>query len=561
MTVEAPPTSLYGVLTDYRAQLVEGYKPLLQDVYSHIGQINQRAQDHLKELNILVDDAISAGKEPTRHWLYQQKRYQSLVAQLEAELLQVGEILSTGLEASRNRAIALGNTMVKDAYGLLADIPVGIERSFATFPMEAAQQLILMTQPGPVRRVLEKYSAEGAQRAADALINGISLGHGPAKISRELRQSLGISAVRATTIARTETMRAFREASRLNMMANADILEGWVWESSRQKSTCAVCWAMQGTLFTFPVQFDSDASITVEEAQGRGLIPMYTHPNCRCVMAPRPASYADILGDPSIPDNRPPITSGADAFAKLDPATQRRILGPGRHQLYQNGMPLRDMLTARADKDWGIVRGLKPVGRIKPTETAFALLSRLKAQYPGMVMFNGIDKILPANALAILKRFEQLADKYPHISEQLSAINVVPHASKWGGAATTQTMTIRTYGLDSAENAAKAAAGFAESSRKAGQRWLVSHDPEDIVTHEFGHLLVFNRLNGWHARTGLGSKTYAPRLRKFMSDNRRTSASAYSQTDADEMLAELFVQAEKEGKDPHGIIDWLLEAD
>lgn len=585
MTVEAPPTSLYGLLQDYQRQLSDGYEPVVQSVYSRFKDVEARAQERLRELNTLIDEARLAGKEPTRHWLYQQDRYQRLVTDLENDLLAIQEVLRDGVHMAQQRAITLGSSVVKDAYGLVADLPVGIERSFSTFPTEAAQQIILMAEPGPVRRVLEKYSATGAQAAADALIRGVSLGYDTGRISRDLRSSLGISAIRATTIARTETMRAFREASRLTMMANPDILEGWVWESSRQKNTCAVCWGMHGTLFQFnsrvatqveeiqPVvrstgppkdpalkaaldrwydfdygsairqasrgqslkgfetpggetitdaeaaQLEADAAliqheagrkralntlyrgeilddmdaferrfgastfktnsltaatpneemsrlyyeregmpegavrvqiryrdeggvrgqvragfedaepetiiprgaqftvasrtqrpdgswlvelqgdagtpggdralpnplmkadgpvkapsgstappggmsqpISVDEASQRGLIPMYTHPNCRCVMTPRPKSYADILGDPSIPDNRPPILSGEDAFSKLAPAAQRHILGPGRFAHYQNGMPLRDMLTARADKDWGIVRGLKPVG-------------------------------------------------------------------------------------------------------------------------------------------------------------------------------------------------------
>ncbi|MFH0983671.1 MAG: hypothetical protein V2A79_19315, partial [Planctomycetota bacterium] len=81
---------------------------------------------------------------------------------------------------------------------------------------------------------------------------------------------------------------------------------------------------------------------------------MATHPACRCVLAPRARSYADIVGDPSLPDSRPPIVNGEDAFARLTPAQRLRVLGPKKAALYEAGeISLSDLARSTRSADWG----------------------------------------------------------------------------------------------------------------------------------------------------------------------------------------------------------------
>lgn len=101
-------------------------------------------------------------------------------------------------------------------------------------------------------------------------------------------------------------------------------------------------------------------SIPVQDVPG-----MDAHVNCRCTMVPRAKSYAEILGDPSLPDNRPKTDTGPEAFAKLDPAIQRSILGPGKFALYQRGVPLEAMWQTSASPSWGVSRVAKPLYQLR----------------------------------------------------------------------------------------------------------------------------------------------------------------------------------------------------
>jgi hypothetical protein len=85
------------------------------------------------------------------------------------------------------------------------------------------------------------------------------------------------------------------------------------------------------------------------------------HVNCRCTLIPRPKSYADLLGDPTLPDSRVPVKTGPEEFAKLDPAVQRSILGPGKYDLYQRGVPLEAFVDRHQSDVWGASRVAKPL--------------------------------------------------------------------------------------------------------------------------------------------------------------------------------------------------------
>jgi len=92
---------------------------------------------------------------------------------------------------------------------------------------------------------------------------------------------------------------------------------------------------------------------------------MESHVNCRCTMVPRAKSYAELTGDPTLADNRVVQEDGPAAFAKLSPAVQRQILGPGKFGLYQQGVPLDAMWERVYSGQWGTSRVAKPLYRIQ----------------------------------------------------------------------------------------------------------------------------------------------------------------------------------------------------
>lgn len=123
------------------------------------------------------------------------------------------------------------------------------------------------------------------------------------------------------------TLRAYREATRLDYQANDDILEGWVWSSALDRRTCITCWALSGRVFKLNRQ-------------------MPAHPGCRCSLSP--------MLKKAYRGNYEP-TAGAVLFNQAGPEVQRAVLGPGAYQEFQAGrVGIENFVTFRRSRDWGI---------------------------------------------------------------------------------------------------------------------------------------------------------------------------------------------------------------
>lgn len=187
-----------------------------------------------------------------------------------------------------------------------------------------------------IRELLESVAAEAVRDLEATLGFGIAAGENPLATARRIRAISSISQMRAATIARTETMRAYRETTRAIYGRNADLVRGYIWVAAVSSGrTCAVCFAMHGSYH--------------ETGQ-----PFGTHPNCRCVMVP-------YLG------GRSGIPKGEKLFASLPPERQKAILGPARYRLYREGVPLSNVVGYADHPKWGPIRYQKSIAEIART--------------------------------------------------------------------------------------------------------------------------------------------------------------------------------------------------
>ncbi|MCK9628499.1 MAG: phage minor head protein [Bacteroidales bacterium] len=74
--------------------------------------------------------------------------------------------------------------------------------------------------------------------------------------------------------------------------------------------------------------------------------------NCRCAMEPVTQSW-ESLGFKGIPESVPARATGATRFAKLPPTSQRKILGPGKFDLYKSGKLKLSDLPVKTRSDFG----------------------------------------------------------------------------------------------------------------------------------------------------------------------------------------------------------------
>lgn len=275
---------------------------------------------------------VTEGIPPS--WLFQEQRYASLQSEVRGLVYGMGSTLGDVTLSGQAAAWETGLAEARAAGTALGEIS---PRSWAGVPSRAFAAYTGGVEAGPLAALLGSFStvngAEARSWARDVIGAGVIQGLPARTVARRLEEGLQtITFSRAYRIARTETLRAYREGARASYRANPNIVQSWAWRAAVENTSrppCAACFARHGQLFP------------ISE-------PMQTHPNCRCRMVPRRSPMLGVLpNDPKLRDSRA-------AFEALSPAMQRRILGPGRLEMYRRGQAtLQDFATTRTRGPWG----------------------------------------------------------------------------------------------------------------------------------------------------------------------------------------------------------------
>lgn len=193
----------------------------------------------------------------------------------------------------------------------------------------AGEQITALTRP---------LSADAMTAVRNALIRGAALGTGPRAVAADMLRRVegafnGGGLARATNIARTELLDAYRTTSRYAHHANADVLSGWVWWSQLARNTCSSCWSQHGTEYPLDVPGPLD------------------HQSGRCARVPKLRSWRELGIDLAEPADATPDARAL--FDALPDADKLNILGPGRLQLLQSGqIDWADLSTLRSTPGW-----------------------------------------------------------------------------------------------------------------------------------------------------------------------------------------------------------------
>jgi SPP1 gp7 family putative phage head morphogenesis protein len=178
------------------------------------------------------------------------------------------------------------------------------------------------------------------------LIRGIAAGTHPSKtakrIIKETEGRFNGGLTRALNIAQTETLDAYRGATKAADKANREVLAEWEWNAKLDRRTCPSCLSQHGS--RHPLEDDGP----LDHQQGR------------CARVPVTKTWKELGFD--IPEP-PSSTPNAEAwFNNLTPATQAEIMGPTRLQLLQSGdISWADLSSKRSTSGWRDSYGVTPV--------------------------------------------------------------------------------------------------------------------------------------------------------------------------------------------------------
>lgn len=301
-------------------------------------RVYKRLQARLDEVTRAIEIARRQHARIRPSWVHKQQQFQTLMQDIEAEAFaygrQMSEVIGHGqrsmIDVAPDHQWALTQAALSPAP---AAALATIEGQFHRFDAEAFRALVGFARDGsPLGDLLTRYAPAVKEKARNELAYAIAKGENPNKLGARLAKITEEPLWRARTISRTELFRAYRTTTGATLEANPQVIDGWTWKCSLDDRTCSACWFMEGQ--EFPANQGMDC-----------------HINCRCTQLPMTKSWKEMGFD--IPDNRGARPSGSDLFARLTPAEQRQILGPGRFELYQQGTPLTDFARHTHDPTWG----------------------------------------------------------------------------------------------------------------------------------------------------------------------------------------------------------------
>ena len=247
--------------------------------------------DELEALEGRIAEREANGEPPSETILWMRQRIIDNIEELGRNLkkfsIEGAQITADGQLESAILANEASGSLVETAAGRK---PAGVTlgSSWTALPDESLQTFVGFSGDGsPLGELFATIPQVTTDAMQMALVQGISLGEGPRTVARRVRKAADIGRSRAETIARTEMIRAAREAQRQLYTQNTAV-QGYRRQATQDSRVCLACLALSGTLHR------------TDEI-------MPSHPNCRCVMIPETLSWAEITGDSSIPDTRPAV--------------------------------------------------------------------------------------------------------------------------------------------------------------------------------------------------------------------------------------------------------------
>lgn len=308
----------------------------IESAYRHTLKTIEPALDRLYTQMV---DAMAEGDKIPATWLYEAQRLENLKKTIEQQMGQFGSFTQAQVAASQHYAVVLGEKAATDL--LQATVPAGIQYAFGVPSRQAIANMVGALQDGsPLADLFAGFGGDAAQKAGDALVQGIILGNNPRVVARDVQDALDVSRSRALTISRTEMLGSYRDANLETYRANSDVVQKWRWTASPGARTCAMCLAMDGQEFDISVDFES-------------------HANCRCVPLPVTNSWADILAGTGVDtsdleDMSLDMPPASDWFDQQNESIQRQILGNAKYNAYQDGaITLDDLVGQSYSPDWG----------------------------------------------------------------------------------------------------------------------------------------------------------------------------------------------------------------
>lgn len=311
---------LYDIDDELQARVLQAYKKAQAALEKRIGELARMAL-------VAKDEGVPVGELFT-----EQRRLKELLNDIQQIIAKINQSIEAPTIEAKAEAVKAAAAQIDS---VINGVP--FRKSLALFPAGAISELSLLDSEllnVPIRRLFADIGKAAAKRLQNTLIEQVAIGAGENQITNAIRTVIKVSEGRARTIARTETLQAYRNAALKSFAGDKDY-QRWVWVAARDRRTCVICWGLHGRVF-------------------KSNQKQISHPNCRCTLLPlQKGETPQSLG----------IVAGVKEFAGLPNEVKLDILGRGRFDAYEQGVPLSDMFQF-VQMDWGMQPVIVPTSRL-----------------------------------------------------------------------------------------------------------------------------------------------------------------------------------------------------
>lgn len=316
------------------------------DTILHMGEMWMRLENAVEaNVQLLAMDAMEAaeaGKAVTRTSMFRETRYQKLIAQMRDEMSAYNAWADEFIGINQHSLGKLGAEHAAEAIQLsLMEGGEGVGVVFDRLPVSAVETMVgVASDGGPIQVLLEQAYPQAVDRLTDVLIKNTALGINPRQTAREMMDGSAEALNHSLTVARTEQLRAYREAGR-QQYETSGLVPQYRRLCAKNVNTCAVC-----------LSLDGEAYMTEDL--------MHVHPCDRCTMVPFVEGMEWIEWE-----------TGEDWLLKQDLEVRQQILGVETEELWNTGkIELGDLARKVDDPIWGPSLERVPVKDLRPKPRA-----------------------------------------------------------------------------------------------------------------------------------------------------------------------------------------------
>lgn len=319
--------NIVDAILKFKRELAAEDRARMLELTRRWGQVARGLEKEIESFALHLDAIRQRGETVPRWKLYRMDRYRQLFEQAHARYSTYAKMAQTEISDRQNELAKRG---IDDAAEALR--AAGLTPTLSVLPADVLETMMGMTADGsPLSKLLMDKFPDSWARMEDGLLRGLSTGKSPIEIAKAMAGELNKLMVDVLCIVQTETLRAYREATRLGYI-DSGAVDGYKRITTKDSRTCVMCIALDGKEYK------------IEQ-------PLVDHPMGRCALVPI------VKGIP-----KPTWQTASDWFDTLDPERQRKMLGPGRYELYRDKRAtLEQMVRVTKSPDWGETVGLVPL--------------------------------------------------------------------------------------------------------------------------------------------------------------------------------------------------------